>query len=218
MAAVVHPLVHEGAGNERGRSLLRAHEVDGGDHRYPPRPHEIVAPLGAGGMGDVYKARDTRSKRDVAIKVLPEAFSQDPDRLARLKREAELLATLNHPSIAAVGPLALSDALPITRQIVDALEAAHDKGVIHRDLKPANVKVTAEGKVKVLDSGLAKMLATEPVASSLTKSPTLSVHATYAAGGDGVRCDRRDSLARSGLDRAPGRDTRAPARAAALVL
>src|SRR2546425_8169713 len=130
-------------------------------------PYEILSVLGAGGMGEVYRARDTRLKRDVAIKVLPEAFAKDPDRMARFQREAELLATLNHPNIAAVyglekadgltglvlelvegetladligrGPVAISDALLIARQIADALEAAHEKGVIHRDLKPANI-------------------------------------------------------------------------------
>jgi serine/threonine-protein kinase len=185
-------------------------------------PYEIQSALGAGGMGEVYRARDTRLKRDVAIKVLPEAFAQDPDRLARFQREAELLATLNHPNIAAVygleqadpspgsgqaavtgivlelvegetladqiarGPVAIIDALPIARQIADALEAAHEKGVIHRDLKPANIKITADGKVKVLDFGLAKL--TDAAGSGhqaagsvpLTMSPTLSVQATYA--------------------------------------
>jgi serine/threonine protein kinase/Tol biopolymer transport system component len=171
-------------------------------------PYEILSALGAGGMGEVYRARDTRLKREVALKVLPEGFSQDPDRLARFQREAELLATLNHPNIAAVyglekadgftgivlelvdgetladviarGPIPLADALPIARQIADALEAAHEKGVIHRDLKPANIKVTANGTVKVLDFGLAKMMEHETPASSLTMSPTLSLHATYA--------------------------------------
>jgi serine/threonine protein kinase len=146
--------------------------------------YEVLAPIGAGGMGEVYRARDTRLKRNVAIKVLPASLSHDPDRLARFQREAELLATLNHPNIAAVyglekadgltgivlelvegdtladlfahGPIPLGDALPMARQIADAVEAAHEKGIIHRDLKPANVKVTAEGQVKVLDFGLAK--------------------------------------------------------------
>jgi serine/threonine protein kinase len=163
----------------------------------------------------VYRARDTRLKREVAIKVLPEMLAADPDRLARFQREAELLATLNHPNIAAVygledspstgsaqapsraivlelvdgetladliarGPVPLDDALRMARQIVDALEAAHDRGVVHRDLKPGNIKITPDGNVKVLDFGLAKMLESPAVASSLSMSPTLSVHATYA--------------------------------------
>jgi serine/threonine-protein kinase len=174
--------------------------------------YEIVGALGAGGMGEVYRARDTRLKRDVAIKVLPEIFSHDPDRLARFQREAELLAALNHPNIAAVygleapeptatgpalhaivmelvegdtlaeviarGPMAVADALPVARQVAEALEAAHEKGVIHRDLKPANIKVTPDGIVKVLDFGLGKLLEPQAAASSLTMSPTLSVHAT----------------------------------------
>jgi len=147
-------------------------------------PYEIVAPLGAGGMGEVYRARDTQLKREVAIKVLPDGFAQDPDRLARFQREAEVLATLNHPNIATVyglensngikaivlelvegntlaglmtrGPLSVGEALRIAGQIADALEAAHRQGIIHRDLKPANIKVTPSGQVKVLDFGLAK--------------------------------------------------------------
>jgi Tol biopolymer transport system component len=159
-------------------------------------------------MGEVYRAADTRLKREVAIKVLPDALAQDPDRVARFQREAELLASLNHPNIAAVYGLEqahgltaivmelvdgdtldgrltpraidLDEALAIARQICDALEAAHEKGVIHRDLKPANIKITPEGRVKVLDFGLAKMLETDPKGSALSMSPTLSVHATYA--------------------------------------
>ena len=172
-------------------------------------PYEIESALGAGGMGEVYRARDTRLKRDVAIKILPAAFAQDPDRIARLQREAEVLATLNHPNIGAVygfeesaaatgivlelvegptladrivhGALPLDEALTIARQIADALDAAHDKNIIHRDLKPANVKATPGGKVKVLDFGLAKMADAEPArGSSLSMSPTLAVQATSA--------------------------------------
>jgi serine/threonine-protein kinase len=159
-------------------------------------------------MGQVYRATDTRLKRDVAIKVLPELLAADAERLSRFQREAELLATLNHPNIAAIygleesergraivlelvegdtladvitrAPIAVDDALRLARQIVDALEAAHDRGVVHRDLKPANIKVTLDGKVKVLDFGLAKMLESPAAVSSLSMSPTLSVHATYA--------------------------------------
>jgi len=173
--------------------------------------YEIVDALGAGGMGEVYRARDTKLKRDVAIKILPEAFTLDAERVARFQREAELLASLNHPNIAAIygveesgdanaivmelvegetlgAPLPLEDALAIARQIVDALEAAHERGVIHRDLKPANIKVTPDGKVKVLDFGLAKAIDGGGAgraggaggADGLSLSPTLSVHATYA--------------------------------------
>jgi eukaryotic-like serine/threonine-protein kinase len=171
--------------------------------------YEIESVLGAGGMGEVYRARDTRLKRDVAIKILPAAFAGDPDRIARLEREAEVLATLNHPNIAAVygfedtpvaigivlelvegptladriaeGPLPIDEALAIARQIADALEAAHEKSVIHRDLKPANIKITPSEKVKVLDFGLAKMAEVEPArSSSLSMSPTLAVQATSA--------------------------------------
>ena len=149
-------------------------------------PYEIESVLGAGGMGEVYRARDTVLKRDVAIKVLPTAFAGDPERIARFQREAEVLATLNHPNIAAIHglqdsdsvrslvlefvdgptladriggrPMPLEDVLAIARQIADALEAAHERGIIHRDLKPANVKVRPDGTVKVLDFGLAKAL------------------------------------------------------------
>ena len=172
-------------------------------------PYEIESVLGAGGMGEVYRARDTRLKRDVAIKILPAAFAQDPDRIARLQREAEVLATLNHPNIGAVygfeesaaatgivlelvdgptladrivhGALPLDEALAIAKQIADALDAAHDKNIIHRDLKPANIKISPGGKVKVLDFGLAKMADAEPArGSSLSMSPTLAVQATSA--------------------------------------
>jgi len=172
-------------------------------------PYEILSKLGEGGMGEVYRARDSKLKRDVAIKVLPEAFARDPERLARFEREAEVLATLNHPNIAAVygfeessegngivlelveGPtladrieglrakgsgLPIDEVLAIARQIVDAMIAAHEKGIIHRDLKPANIKITPEGKVKVLDFGLAK--ASDPRASgsglNVTALPTIT--------------------------------------------
>ena len=149
-------------------------------------PYEILAPLGAGGMGEVYRARDTKLGRDVALKVLPEDVATDPERLKRFEREARTLAALNHPHIAQVygfedaggvralvmelvpgeslaarllrGPLTVRDALEFARQVADGLEAAHEKGIIHRDLKPANVQVTPDGQVKVLDFGLAKAL------------------------------------------------------------
>src|SRR5213594_403189 len=136
--------------------------------------YEIIAPIGAGGMGEVYRARDTKLKRDVALKVLPEPFAHDADRMARFQREAEVLAALNHPNIAAIyglegnalvmervegealkGPLPIETALNYEKQIAEALEAAHDKGITHRDLKPSNVMITREGVVKVLDFGLA---------------------------------------------------------------
>src|SRR6516225_2580446 len=147
--------------------------------------YEITALLGKGGMGEVYRARDTKLKRDVAIKTLPDEFSHDADRLSRFQREAEVLASLNHPNIAAIydlqeaegarflvlelvegetladriarGPIPVEEALDIAKHICETLEAAHEKGIIHRDLKPANVKITPDGKVKVLDFGLAKI-------------------------------------------------------------
>src|SRR5438128_5486041 len=171
-------------------------------------PYDIVAPLGAGGMGEVYRARDTRLNRDVAIKILPEAFAADPERLARFTREAQTLAALNHPNIAHIhgleesngvralvmefvegedlalriarGPIPLDEALPIARQICDALQAAHEQGIIHRDLKPANIKITPGGYVKVLDFGLAKLAESagsgQPAAGTvpLTMSPTMT--------------------------------------------
>src|SRR6266550_5828642 len=134
-------------------------------------PYEILTPIGAGGMGEVYKARDTRLGRVVAVKFCAEQFSE------RFEREARAVAALNHPNICTLhdvgpnylvmeyiegptlaGPLPLAEALPIARQIAEALEAAHERGIIHRDLKPANIKLTADGKVKVLDFGLAKAL------------------------------------------------------------
>ena len=145
-------------------------------------PYEILAPIGAGGMGEVYRAQDTKLDREVAIKVLPARFAQHPERLARFEREAKVLAALNHPNIAMIHGLEASNAraivmelvegptladriasgaipsdesLKIAAQIADALEAAHEKGVVHRDLKPANVKVREDGTVKVLDFGLA---------------------------------------------------------------
>ena len=165
--------------------------------------YRIVSKLGEGGMGAVYRATDTKLNRDVAIKVLPDALAGDPDFLARFVREAQVLASLNHPNIAIIhgvedralvmelvpgqtldervagGPVPLEEALSIARQMAEALEAAHEKGVIHRDLKPANVKVTPEGVVKVLDFGLAK--AAEPATpASAANSPTLTIRATQA--------------------------------------
>src|SRR5215469_1161381 len=129
-------------------------------------PYEILAPIGAGGMGEVYRAKDTKLKREVALKVLPDAFATDPERMARFQREAELLAALNHPNIAHVygvedralvmelvegetlkGPIPLDQALAIADQIAEALSAAHERGIIHRDLKPANIMITDEGVV-----------------------------------------------------------------------
>jgi eukaryotic-like serine/threonine-protein kinase len=170
--------------------------------------YEVAAALGAGGMGEVYRARDTKLGRSVAIKVLPEALAFDADRVARLTREARLLASLNHPRIAALhgmeqsdgrhflvmelvegetladrllrGPMPAREALAVAQQIAEALEAAHEKGVIHRDLKPGNVKITPEDEVKVLDFGLAKALDSDLGSSNISNSPTLSRMATEA--------------------------------------
>src|SRR4051794_33723513 len=175
-------------------------------------PYEILAPLGAGGMGEVYRAADTRLKRQVAIKILPGDLAADHVRLARFQREAELLASINHPHIAAIygledagvralvmelvdgptlaerierGPIPVDEALPIARQIAEALEAAHEQGIVHRDLKPANIKVRDDGTVKVLDFGLAKPreraggasdigVTSTPVSSPTMASPVVS--------------------------------------------
>jgi Tol biopolymer transport system component len=165
-------------------------------------PYEIVGALGAGGMGEVYRARDTHLKREIAIKVLPDLFTIDPDRLARFRREAQVLASLNHPNIAAIygfqesggvqalvleliegptladriaqGPIPLDEALRIAEQIAEALEAAHKQGIIHRDLKPANIKLRPDGAVKVLDFGLAKALEPAPISGDLSHSPTIT--------------------------------------------
>lgn len=151
--------------------------------------YEITSLLGKGGMGEVYRARDLKLKRDVAIKVLPDEFSRDTERVARFQREAEVVASLNHPHIAAIyhierdgewqllvlelvegetladrigrGPIPVDEALVLARQIAEALEAAHERGVTHRDVKPANIKITSEGQAKVLDFGLAKSFQTE---------------------------------------------------------
>jgi eukaryotic-like serine/threonine-protein kinase len=170
--------------------------------------HELIGLLGKGGMGEVYRARDTKLKREVAIKILPDEFSNDPNRLSRFQREAEVLASLNHPNIAGIhsledangwrflvlelvegetlaerikrGPLPIDESLNIAKSICEALEAAHERGIIHRDLKPANVKTTPEGKVKVLDFGLAKALEVETSKGNLSNSPTMSMMASNA--------------------------------------
>src|SRR5215510_3427038 len=170
-----------------------------------------MAQIGAGGMGEVYRATDSNLKRPVAIKVLPASVTGDVDRLVRFQREAEVLAALNHPNIGAIyglektpdftalvmelvegedlsqriarGAMAIDEALPIAKQIAEALEAAHEQGVIHRDLKPANIKVRPDGTVKVLDFGLAKAM--EPAAMSsagMSMSPTITTPAMTQAG------------------------------------
>ena len=168
-------------------------------------PYAVTAKIGQGGMGEVWQARDTKLDRDMALKVLPDAFTADPDRLARFEREAKVLASLNHPNIGHIygleeaegtkalvlelvegptladriadGPIPVDEALPIAKQIAEALEAAHEQGVLHRDIKPANIKVKADGTVKVLDFGLAKALDTTPEGDP-SQSPTLTAAAT----------------------------------------
>src|SRR6202049_3387285 len=171
-------------------------------------PYEILSAIGAGGMGEVYQAHDTKLGRDVAIKVLPDAFAHDPERLSRFQRDAKILAPLNHPNIATIhgleqsggtsylvmelvsgdtlqqrvkrdGALPIDEALAIAKQIAEALEAAHEKGIIHRDLKPANVKITPEGIVKVLDFGLATAAQASTADGNPSNSPTLTLD--YAA-------------------------------------
>ena len=171
---------------------------------------QISALLGRGGMGEVYRARDSRLKRDVAIKILPDEFSRDLDRINRFQREAEALAALNHQNIAYIydlqqsdqtrflvlelvegetldavikkrGALPLDEALRIARQISDALETAREKGIIHRDLKPANIKMTPDGKVKLLDFGLARLFEAEPEDADPMNSPTVAQTGSFLA-------------------------------------
>ncbi len=168
--------------------------------------YEILEPLGKGGMGEVYRARDTKLDRDVAIKVLPEDFATDPDRLARFEREAKLLAALNHANIGAIhgleesddirflvleliegetlgqrlvkGALPVAEALDIACQIAEALEAAHDEGIIHRDVKPANVLLTPKGGVKVLDFGIAKHTVLDANVAATAQATSLTMDGT----------------------------------------
>jgi serine/threonine-protein kinase len=210
-------------------------------------PYRVESLLGVGGMGEVYRARDTKLNRDVAIKILPPAFANDPERLARFKREAQVLASLNHPNIGSIygfedqdgvhalvlelvegptladrlarGPLPIDEALALARQIADALEAAHEQGLIHRDLKPSNIKVRDDGTVKVLDFGLAKIIGAgtagevdkagrpDKAAEDLTRSPTITTPVMTAAGmilgtaaymspeqAKGKPCDKRSDI------------------------
>ena len=165
--------------------------------------YEILEPIGKGGMGEVYRAKDSKLGREVAIKALPDEFARDAERLARFKREAKVLASLNHPNIASIygleqsgsthflvlelvdgetleeriakGPIPVDDAVSLFVQIAEGLEAAHDKGIVHRDLKPANIMIGADGKVKILDFGLAKAFASnDDVATQPSESPTVT--------------------------------------------
>ena len=209
--------------------------------------YDVTALIGEGGMGQVYQATDTKLNRQVALKILPEAFADDPDRLARFQREAQVLASLNHPNIGQIhgieesddtralvleliegptladriaqGPLPVDEALPIAKQIAEALEAAHEAGVIHRDLKPANVKVREDGTVKVLDFGLAKALDTAPEGDR-DQSPTLTAAATqmgvimgtaaYMSPEQGAGKDRRQADGHLVLWRRSSRDAHWP--------
>ena len=214
--------------------------------------YEVTAPIGEGGMGQVYRATDTTLGRQVAIKILPDAFAADLERLARFEREAKTLASLNHPHIAAIygfekstgvhalvmelvegedlsqrlarGAIPLDEALPIAKQIAEALEAAHEQGIIHRDLKPANIKVRPDGTVKVLDFGLAKAI--EPAAassSSMSMSPTITTPAmtqagmilgtaAYMSAGAGARQGGGQARRHLGVRGRPVRDADGPAR------
>src|SRR5487761_441110 len=218
-------------------------------------PYEVLDSLGAGGMGEVYRARDARLGRDVALKVLPEAFAADAERMARFRREAQVLASLNHPNIAAIygfedsgsthalvmelvdGPtladriksaaIPLDEALPIAKQICEAVEYAHERGNVLRDLKPANIKLASHDKltnndaVKVLDFGLAKALEGDPASTDISSSPTISRMATQAGiilgtaaymspeQAKGKSVDRRDGIQRrDGDGHAGGGDSR----------
>src|SRR5262245_19026270 len=169
---------------------------------------EVLELLGTGGMGEVYRGRDTKLGREVAVKALPDTFANNPERLGRFEREAQVLAALNHPNIAVIhelkevdgarylilelvegetlaeviarGSVPTAEAIAIARQIAEALEAAHDRGIVHRDLKPSNVKMTSEGRVKVLDFGLAKIHESSNTPPGLSRSPTLSALNTAA--------------------------------------
>ena len=188
------------------RDEMQSHPMLSPHHRLGS--YEVLALIGTGGMGEVYRARDTKLNRDVALKLLPRVFADDPDRLARFRREARILAALNHPNIAAIygleestdvqalvlelvdgptladrierGPIRRDEALPIARQIAEALEAAHEQGIVHRDLKPSNVKVRLDGVLKVLDFGLAKALASEPGEPAAIDHSQSSTHSNAA--------------------------------------
>jgi serine/threonine-protein kinase len=188
-------------------------------------PYEVISPLGEGGMGVVFRAHDTKLQRDVALKLLPDHFANDANRLLRFQREAQVLASLNHPNIAQIygleesnntrcivmelvagetlqerlkrGPIPVDEALVIAKQIAEALEVAHEKGIIHRDLKPANIKLTPDAQVKVLDFGLAKAFQEQPE-SQVSDSPTLisgSVPGVILGTAAYVAPEQADSLA-----------------------